>query len=50
MRRFPMVPGIDLAGVVEHSDSPSYAPGDRVLVAWVNNHTDPIVVSKVVSS
>ena len=27
-----MVPGIDLAGVVEHSDSPSYAPGDRVLV------------------
>ena len=32
VRRFPMVPGIDLAGVVEHSDSPSYAPGDRVLV------------------
>ena len=25
-------------------------PGDRVLVAWVNNHTDPIVISKVVSS
>ena len=32
VRRFPMVPGIDLAGVVEHSDSPSYVPGDRVLV------------------
>lgn len=32
VRRFPMVPGIDLAGVVEHSDNPSYAPGDRVLV------------------
>lgn len=32
VRRFPMVPGIDLAGIVEHSDNPSYAPGDRVLV------------------
>ncbi|WP_236794976.1 MDR family oxidoreductase [Amycolatopsis sp. GM8] len=32
VRRWPMVPGIDLAGVVEHSDSPAYAPGDRVLV------------------
>jgi len=29
---------------------PDLKPGDRVLVAWVNNHTDPIVVSKVVSS
>ena len=29
---------------------PELKPGDRVLVAWVNNHTDPIVVSKVVSS
>ena len=29
---------------------PDIKPGDRVLVAWVNNHTDPIVISKVVSS
>ena len=29
---------------------PNLKPGDRVLVAWVNDHTDPVVVSKVVSS
>ena len=29
---------------------PDLKPGDRVLVAWVNNHTDPVVLSKVVSS
>jgi len=29
---------------------PDLKPGDRVLVAWVNDHTDPVVVSKVVSS
>lgn len=32
VRRFPMVPGIDLAGTVEASDSPSFKPGDRVLL------------------
>ncbi|REC94491.1 MDR family oxidoreductase [Kushneria indalinina] len=32
VRHFPMVPGIDLAGVVEHSDSADWSPGDRVLV------------------
>lgn len=32
VRRFPMVPGIDLAGAVEASDNPAYAPGDRVIV------------------
>lgn len=32
VRRFPMVPGIDLAGVVESSDHPSYSPGDRVVL------------------
>ncbi|MDI4638377.1 MULTISPECIES: MDR family oxidoreductase [Halomonadaceae] len=32
VRRFPMVPGIDLAGTVEASDSASFAPGDRVLL------------------
>lgn len=31
VRSFPMVPGIDLAGVVEQSDNPNFRPGDRVL-------------------
>ncbi len=29
---------------------PDLKPGDRVLVAWVNDGTDPVIVSKVVSS
>ncbi len=29
---------------------PDLKAGDRVLVAWVNNGTDPVVISKVVSS
>ncbi len=29
---------------------PELKSGDRVLVAWVNDGTDPVVVSKVVSS
>jgi len=32
IRTFPLIPGIDLAGVVETSSHPGYAPGDRVLV------------------
>lgn len=32
VRHFPMVPGIDLAGVVEQSHSTDWSPGDRVLV------------------
>ena len=31
IRSFPMVCGIDLAGVVESSDSPRWNPGDEVL-------------------
>jgi acrylyl-CoA reductase (NADPH) len=31
VRRWPMIPGIDLAGVVESSDSPDWRPGDAVL-------------------
>jgi len=31
VRSFPMVPGIDLAGVVEESGSPDFRPGDRVI-------------------
>ncbi|MDH4571539.1 MDR family oxidoreductase [Salinicola acroporae] len=32
VRRFPMVPGIDLAGVVEQSEHPDWVPGDRILL------------------
>lgn len=32
VRSFPMVPGIDLAGVVVSSDDPRFQPGDAVLV------------------
>jgi acrylyl-CoA reductase (NADPH) len=32
VRRFPMIPGIDLAGMVESSNHPDWKPGDRVIV------------------
>lgn len=32
VKQWPMVPGIDLAGVVEHSDDPAWQPGDHVVV------------------
>jgi acrylyl-CoA reductase (NADPH) len=32
VRKFPMVPGVDLAGVVEASSSEAWRPGDRVLL------------------
>jgi acrylyl-CoA reductase (NADPH) len=32
IRKFPMVPGIDLAGVVEESSSPEFKPGDEVVI------------------
>ncbi|MEJ6547933.1 oxidoreductase [Corynebacterium sp. USCH3] len=32
VRSFPMVPGIDLAGEVEHSDHPDYRAGDKVIL------------------
>ena len=31
VRDFPHVPGVDLAGTVVASDSPDFAPGDRVV-------------------
>ena len=35
VRRFPMIPGIDLVGVVEQSDSADYKSGDTVvLTGW----------------
>ena len=32
VRKFPMIPGIDLAGTVETSASPNFKPGDKVLL------------------
>jgi acrylyl-CoA reductase (NADPH) len=32
VRRFPMIPGIDLSGTVEQSSHPDFKPGDKVLV------------------
>jgi acrylyl-CoA reductase (NADPH) len=32
VRRFPMIPGVDLAGIVTHSASPAFHEGERVLV------------------
>lgn len=32
MQRFPLIPGIDLAGTVEASADPRFVPGDRVVV------------------
>ena len=32
VRKFPMIPGIDLVGVVETSQHPDYQPGDAVLL------------------
>src|SRR6202035_1385264 len=32
VRKFPMVPGIDLAGIVEKSTSDAWRAGDRVLL------------------
>lgn len=31
-RKFPMVPGLDLAGTVLESESPNYKPGDQVIL------------------
>src|SRR5947209_11939205 len=42
IRSYPMVCGIDLAGVVEHSDSPEWIPGDEVVVTgWGLSETWP---------
>ena len=32
VRKFPMVPGIDLVGTVEHSSNPEYKVGDAVVL------------------
>ena len=42
IKRFPMIPGIDLAGTVEASSSPSFRVGDKVVLngyeAGVTHH------------
>ncbi|MBD2747215.1 oxidoreductase [Microvirga sp. BT688] len=32
VRRFPMIPGVDLAGIVEASSNPEFRPGDTVVL------------------
>lgn len=40
VRRFPMIPGIDFAGVVERSDSDTFKPGDAVILnGWGTGET-----------
>jgi acrylyl-CoA reductase (NADPH) len=42
VRVWPMIPGIDLAGVVERSDNPAFKPGDRVVLnGWGLGETHP---------
>ncbi len=41
VRKWPLVPGIDLAGVVEASRHPAWQPGDRIVVnGWGIGETD----------
>ena len=41
VRKWPLVAGIDLAGVVESSSSPEWKPSDRVVVnGWGMGETD----------
>jgi acrylyl-CoA reductase (NADPH) len=40
VRRYPMIPGVDLAGVVERSDHAAWKPGDRVILnGWGSGET-----------
>ena len=40
VRRFPMIPGVDCAGVVETSSHPDFQPGDRVILnGWGTGET-----------
>lgn len=42
LRTLPLIPGIDLAGTVEHSSDEAFAPGDAVLVTGfgIGEHTN----------
>jgi acrylyl-CoA reductase (NADPH) len=40
VRRFPMIPGIDFAGIVETSNHPEFKPGDAVILnGWGTGET-----------
>jgi len=40
VRRFPMIPGIDFAGIVEQSSHPEFKPGDAVILnGWGTGET-----------
>jgi acrylyl-CoA reductase (NADPH) len=40
VRRFPMIPGVDFAGVVEQSSHPDFKPGDAVVLnGWGTGET-----------
>jgi acrylyl-CoA reductase (NADPH) len=40
IRRYPMIPGVDLSGVVERSDHPAWKPGDPVILnGWGSGET-----------
>lgn len=40
VRRFPMIPGVDCAGIVEASDNPDFQAGDRVILnGWGTGET-----------
>jgi acrylyl-CoA reductase (NADPH) len=40
VRRFPMIPGIDFAGIVESSSNPEFKPGDAVVLnGWGTGET-----------
>src|SRR3954462_13757681 len=41
VRRFPMIPGIDFAGVAETSSSPEFKPGDKVVLERLRHGRDP---------
>jgi len=42
VKRYPMIPGVDLAGTVERSDHPRWSAGDRVLLnGWGSGETRP---------
>ena len=43
IRSFPLIPGIDFAGTVEHSDHPDFAAGDRVVLnGWGVGEKHPV--------
>ena len=46
----PNTEGAHIHDVVRPAQLAPLAPGDRVLVAWVNDGTDPVVIDVVVSS